>query len=32
MGEQEKKRQRIDDLINAETKPMKVSEIIGISL
>ena len=31
MSEQEKKRQRIYDLLNAETKE-KISEIIGVSL
>ena len=30
MSEQEKKRQRIYDLLNAETKPKKISEISGI--
>ena len=32
MSEQEKKRQRIYELLNAETKPKKISEIIGVSL
>ena len=32
MSEQEKKQQRIYDLLNAETKPKKNSEIIGVSL
>ena len=32
MSEQEKKWQRIYDLLNAETKPKNISEIIGISL
>ena len=32
MSEQEKNRQRIYDLLKAETKPKKISEIIGVSL
>ena len=32
MSEQEKKRQRIYDLINAEWKPKNISEITGVSL
>ena len=32
MSEQEKKRQRIYDLLNAKTKQEKISEIIGVSL
>ena len=34
MSEQEKKRQRIYDLLNAKTKPhlQRISEIIGVSL
>ena len=32
MSEQEKKQQRIYDLLNAETKPRKISKIIGVSL
>ena len=32
MNEQEKKRQRIYDLLNAETKPNKISKAIGVSL
>ena len=32
MSEQEKKRQRIYDLLNAETKPPKIFEILGVSL
>ena len=32
MSEQEKKRQRIYDLLDAETNPKKISEIIGVSL
>ena len=32
MSVQEKKRQRIYDLLNAETKQKKNSEMIGISL
>ena len=32
MSEQEKKQQRIYDLLNVETKPKNISEIIGISL
>ena len=33
MCEQEKKRQKIYDLLNAETKPKRISEIIiGVSL
>ena len=31
MSEQEKKRQRIYDLLNAETNPRKISEIIEVS-
>ena len=31
MIDQEKKRQRISDLLNAETKPKRVSEIIRIT-
>ena len=31
MSEQEKKRKRIHDLLNAETKPKIFSEIIGVS-
>ena len=32
MSEQEKKHQRIYDLLNAKTKPKKISEIIEVSL
>ena len=32
MSEQEQKRQRIYDLLNAEIKPKKISKIIGVSL
>ena len=32
MSEREKKRQRIYDLLNAKTKPGKVSELIGVNL
>ena len=32
MNEQEKKRQRIYDRLNAETKPKKNSKITGVSL
>ena len=32
MNEQEKKRQRIYDLLNAKTKPPKISKIIEVSL
>ena len=32
MSEQEKKQQRIYDLLNAKTKPKRISEIIGVSL
>ena len=32
MSEQEKKQQRIYDSLNAETKPKKISSIIGVSL
>ena len=32
MSEQEKKQQKIYDLLNTETKPQIISEIIGISL
>ena len=32
MSEQEKKRQRIYDLINAKTRPKEISEIIEVSL
>ena len=32
MSEQEKKRQRIYDLLNTESKPKKISEIIRVSL
>ena len=32
MSEREKKRQRTYDLLNAETKPKKYPEIIGVSL
>ena len=32
MSEQEKNRQRIYDLLNAQTKQKKNSEIIGVSL
>ena len=32
MNEQEKKRRRIYDLLNAETKPPKIFEIFGVSL
>ena len=32
MNEQEKKRQRNYDLLNAETKPKTISKIIGVSL
>ena len=31
MSEQEKKRQRIYDLLNAKTAPKKISQIIGVS-
>ena len=32
MSEQEKKQQRIYDLLNTKTKPKKISKIIGFSL
>ena len=32
MSEQEKKQQRIYDLLNAKSKPKKISQIIGVSL
>ena len=32
MSEQEKKQQRIYDLLNAETKPKKISKTTGVSL
>ena len=32
ISEQEKKRERIYDLLHAETKPSKIFEIIGVSL
>ena len=32
MSEQEKKLQRIYDLLNAESNPKQISEIIGVSL
>ena len=32
MSEQEKKRRRIYDLLNVETNPQEISEIIGVSL
>ena len=31
MSKQEKKQQRIYDLLNAENKPKEISEIIGVS-
>ena len=31
MNEQEKKRQKVYDLLNAETKPKTISELIGVS-
>ena len=32
ISEQEKKRQRIYDLLNAESKPKRISKVIGVSL